>query len=150
MNVIRRAEVSDIPALAALLCELFSQEAEFKPDLASQERGLKLILEAPGSGRLLIAQKGGRPAGMVNLIYVVSTALGARVAILEDMIVTVAARGSGLGGKLLTEAIRVAKADGCRRITLLTDEGNTKAHAFYERAGFTRSVMVPYRLMLEP
>ncbi|MGQ0672875.1 MAG: GNAT family N-acetyltransferase, partial [Hyphomicrobium sp.] len=40
------------------------------------------------------------------------------------------------------------RADGCRRITLLTDGDNAAAHRFYERAGFTRSAMVPYRLGL--
>ena len=82
---------------------------------------------------------------MVNLLYTVSTALGDRVAILEDMIVDRDARGRGLGSRLMTEAISTCETDGCLRITLLTDGDNTAAQQFYRRFGFERSPMVPLR-----
>lgn len=149
MAAIRLAADKDIPCLIALLSELFAIEAEFQPDEAAEARGLAMILAAPTSGRILMAEDEGRAVAMVNLIYIVSTALGARVALLEDMIVTREARGQGLGRALIEAAIAQARSDGCRRITLLTDGTNTAAHAFYERAGFTRSAMVPYRLALK-
>jgi len=37
--LISPATAADIPALARLLSELFSQEAEFAPDPAAQHRG---------------------------------------------------------------------------------------------------------------
>jgi GNAT superfamily N-acetyltransferase len=85
---------------------------------------------------------------MVNLLYTVSTALGARVAMLEDMVVTRQQRGGGIGTLLLQAAIALARADGCQRITLLTDTDNASAHRFYRRHGFVASPMVPFRLML--
>jgi ribosomal protein S18 acetylase RimI-like enzyme len=85
---------------------------------------------------------------MINLLYTVSTALGARVALLEDMVVLPQFRGVGAGSKLLQAAIAHARASGCKRITLLTDGDNEAAQKFYSNHGFTASRMVPFRLKL--
>ncbi len=145
---IRPATPADLPALCDLLAQLFAQEAEFSPDRAAQQRGLAAILADPGLGILLIAVEGGRVVAMVSLLYTVSTALGARVALLEDMVVDAGARGRGLGSALLEHAIAHARASGCRRITLLTDDDNAAAQRFYGRHGFVRSPMRPLRRAL--
>lgn len=142
------ATPADIPALCELLATLFSQEAEFHPDAAAQARGLAAIVGSAETGLILVARVDGRIAGMVNLLFTVSTALGERVALLEDMVVAPEQRGGGLGETLLREAIAQARARGCRRITLLTDEVNAAAQRFYARQGFTASPMRPMRLML--
>lgn len=145
---IQPATAADIPALCELLATLFNQEAEFHPDAAAQARGLAAIVGSAETGLILVARADKRIAGMVNLLFTVSTALGGRVALLEDMVVAPAHRGAGLGEKLLREAIAQARARGCRRITLLTDADNAAAQRFYARQGFTVSPMLPMRLML--
>ncbi len=85
---------------------------------------------------------------MVNLLYTVSTFLGGRVALLEDMVVDPARRGAGHGHELLRSAIEPARKTGCRRITLLADEDNVAARIFYEGFGFTASSMRPFRMHL--
>jgi ribosomal protein S18 acetylase RimI-like enzyme len=57
-------------------------------------------------------------------------------------------RGHQVGTRLLQTAIEKARAAGSRRITLLTDADNNRAIQFYQRAGFTRSAMIPLRLKL--
>lgn len=144
------ATPADIPALCDLLAELFSQEAEFAPDATAQHRGLTRILASPDTGVIFVARDpAARVLGMVSLLYTVSTALGARVALLEDMIVTADSRGAGIGSRLLTAAIATARAAGCRRITLLTDAVNEQARRFYARHGFRPSPMLPLRLPLD-
>ena len=145
---IRLATTADLPSLVRLLKVLFEQEAEFKPDELAQARGLTLILENPEVGQILIAQQGADVAGMVGLLYTISTALGARVALLEDMVVAPAWRKAGIGSQLLEAAIAHARQTGCQRITLLTDDINTDAQRFYRRHGFTHSPMVPFRRLL--
>lgn len=142
------AQAADIPDLCDLLAELFSQEAEFTPDRAAQERGLAAIIARPEAGHILVARQTGRAVGMVSLQYLVSTALGGRVALLEDMIVAAGARGHGLGAWLLSQAVDLARAQGCLRITLLTDGDNLTAQRFYQRHGFKPSPMTPLRLVL--
>lgn len=145
---INLANATDIPALCRLLNELFSQEAEFQPDDAVQRRGLARIIADPAIGHILVARQDNRVLGMVSLLYTVSTALGERVAWLEDMTVAGDARGLGVGSALLEHALEFARHNGCRRITLLTDADNLAAQRFYGRLGFKRSGMVPMRLVL--
>lgn len=139
----------DITALCGLLQVLFSQEAEFRPDHDAQVRGLAAIVGDPATGEILVARGGGRVLGMVSLLYTVSTALGARVAWLEDMVVLPETRGAGVGGALLDAALAHAARRGCRRITLLTDADNVAAQHFYQRRGFQHSPMIPMRLLLD-
>ncbi|MBV2134337.1 GNAT family N-acetyltransferase [Pseudomonas sp. MAP12] len=139
---------ADIPALCQLLDQLLAQEAEFTPDRAAQQRGLAAIIADPAVGEILVAVEDARIVAMVNLLYTISTALGARVALLEDMVVDAATRGAGVGSALLERAIAHAREIGCRRLTLLTDADNLAAQRFYGRQGFTHSAMRPLRRVL--
>jgi len=139
----------DIPALCELLAHLFQQEAEFTPDDAAQRRALAMIIDHPEVGQILVARRGDDVVGMVNLLYTVSTALGGRVALLEDMIVAPHARGVGVGSQLLGHALALARMSGCLRVTLLTDRTNAAALRFYQRHGFIASAMLPLRLAFD-
>ncbi|HZQ46960.1 MAG TPA: GNAT family N-acetyltransferase [Verrucomicrobiae bacterium] len=145
---IRRASVADVAQLCELLILLFTQEADFTPDVERQSRGLRLIIEQPNIGRIYCACDGDNVVGMVSILFTVSTAEGGRAAWLEDMIVHPDWRGQGIGERLLNEAVSGVRAAGCTRVTLLTDATNSSAVRFYQRAGFTRSQMVPFRLSL--
>jgi len=144
------ATEEDIPDLADLLALLFSQEVEFTPDHEAQERGLRMIITHPETGFILVGKINGRAMAMVNILFTVSTALGQRVAILEDMFVSPSHRNSGLGSGLLKRAIAEARHHGCLRITLLTDHTNETGQSFYKRHGFVASTMIPFRLSLDP
>lgn len=146
---IHKATVSDIADLCDLLTDLFSQEAEFTPDQNLQANGLAQIILNREAGVILVARsEAGDAIGMINLLFTVSTALGARVALLEDMVVSPNNRGLGVGSKLLAKGISLAKEMGCKRITLLTDADNEGAQQLYGRHGFTKSTMLPMRLIL--
>ncbi len=139
---------SDIPSLCNLLDSLFTQELEFKPDREAQIRGLESVIENEEVGDILVARNNGEVIGMVNILYTVSTALGSRVGILEDMVVSGSERSLGVGSKLLETALEFAQEKGCKRITLLTDSDNDGAHRFYQRHGFSVSTMVAFRKSL--
>lgn len=147
MHIEAATEV-DVPALSKLLAVLFAQEAEFTPNPEIQRRGLQRIITNREVGIVLVAKEDETVLGMVILLYTVSTALGERVALLEDMVVFPEARGARVGSHLLKRAVAVAEAAGCQRITLLTDQQNLSAQHFYKRHGFTPSSMVPMRLDL--
>lgn len=145
---IEPARQSDVPALCALLSSLFEQEVEFAPDPEAQRRGLEAILADHDVGLILVARRDGRVIGMANLLFTVSTALGARVAILDDLVVDAAARGAGVGSALLERAIATAREQGCRRISLHTDASNVSAQRLYRRFGFADSSMLSLKLSL--
>ena len=142
------ATTSDIPVLCTLLDYLFSQEVEFKPDHETQSRGLEMILNNNNSGNIFIAKKNEKIIGMVILLYTVSTALGERVALLEDMVVSPNERELGIGSMLLDHAVKYATEKGCKRITLLTDKTNIGAQKFYKQHEFNRSSMIPFRMII--
>ena len=79
---IERATIKDVPDLCTLLDYLFEQEAEFKSSREAQTRGLSEIINGNGAGDILVLRQASEIIAMVNLIYIVSTAFGSRVAIL--------------------------------------------------------------------
>ena len=142
------AQQSDLLALSALLTLLFSQEHEFTPDPAAQQRGLAAILEQPDTGRILVARHQGEVIAMVSLLFTISTALSGRVALLEDMVVKPTHRGQGIGSQLLAYAVEFARTHQILRITLLTDHDNCAAQQIYQQQGFQQSGMQAWRLIL--
>jgi GNAT superfamily N-acetyltransferase len=147
---VNKAVQNDIPELCELLALLFALEAEFQPDRQRQAAGLRQILDNPELGQILVARDGAICVGMVNLLFTVSTALGGRVAILEDMIVHPTHRHAGIGTRLIQAAIQFSRSAGCRRVTLLTDQDNISAQRFYTRHGFAHSEMIPMRMVFQP
>ncbi len=145
---IEMATTSDIPMLCTLLDYLFSQEVEFKPDHETQSRGLEMILNNNNIGNIFVAKNNEKIIGMVILLYTVSTALGERVALLEDMVVSPNERELGIGSMLLDHAVKYATKKGCKRITLLTDKMNIRAQKFYKQHKFNPSSMIPFRMII--
>lgn len=145
---IEPATLEDLPGLADLLIELFTHEADFRPDRDRHLRGLELILENPGRGRIYVARSHDRIVGMVNLLFTISTAEGGFVVLMEDVIVRLDYRGRGVGTQLMKHAIEYAKKKEFLRITLLTDRLNSESQRFFERMGFFKSQMIPLRLPL--
>lgn len=144
------ATASDLPTLVALLGELFSIERDFVPDPVKQERGLRLILEDAAIGRIFVVRAGGAAVGMASLLFTVSTAEGARAAMLEDVIVAAPYRRLKLGRRLVHHVRQWAGEQGIVRLTLLADSNNVAALRFYESEGFSHSeTMVVYRHHLE-
>ncbi|MDO8713110.1 MAG: GNAT family N-acetyltransferase [Polynucleobacter sp.] len=142
------AEISDIPDLVHLLGLLFDQELEFQANPSLQSESLVKIILDPSLGIIFVAKKNAQTIGMVSLLFTQSTALGSRVALLEDLVVSPAFRRNGVGSALISYAISMAKISDCKRITLLTDSSNSVSKKFYLSHHFTQSSMSPYRLLL--
>jgi N-acetylglutamate synthase-like GNAT family acetyltransferase len=147
-TVVEQATIEDLPQLTDLLHDLFTMEADFKPDRVKQMRGLQLILEQPNRGRIFVLRHNGMILGMVNLLFTISTAEGGFVILLEDVIVRCENRRQGIGGKLLKHAIEYAKEKNFLRITLLTDTLDEGSQRFFISRGFTKSSMIPMRMLL--
>ena len=141
----RVASLEDIDILCELLFELFSQEVEFTPNKEVQQKALKTIILNENIGDIYVATINEKVVAMVNILYTISTALGNQVAIFEDFIVDKNYRNQGIGENLIDFVFEDLKAKNFSRITLLTDNDNFKAHKFYEKKGFVKSSMVPFR-----
>jgi ribosomal protein S18 acetylase RimI-like enzyme len=142
---VRPARPEDVDALVALLGDLFSIEADFRPDPGRQRRGLALLLADRTRAIVLVAERERRVVGMVTAQLVISTAEGAPSAWVEDMIVDAAERGRGAGRALLEELDRRAAALGATRLQLLADRENAPALGFYARLGWAPTRLVCLR-----
>lgn len=147
-TTIEFARNDDLPALCALLSELFTLETDFVADRDKQLRGLRLLLETPASGRLFVVRTDTRIVGMANALITISTAQGSPVLLLEDVIVDRRFRGMGLGRQLVEHVCAWARAEGMSRVTLLVDRDNLPAQAFYRNLGFEESAMLVRRKLL--
>ncbi len=145
---IEQATLEDLPQLADLLYDLFTQEADFVPNRTKQMRGLRLLLEQPNRGRIFVVRENDLIVGMINLLFTISTAEGGFVILLEDVVVHRDYRGRGYGDKLLKHAIAYAKKKDFLRITLLTDRMNEDGQRFFKSHGFFVSNMIPMRHVL--
>lgn len=146
--VIEQATIEDLSRLTDLLTDLFSRGDDFTPDRVKQMRGVRLLLEQPGRGRIFVARQNDEIVGMINLLFTISTAEGGFVILLEDLIVEESSRQHGVGDKLLKSAIQYARDKHFLRITLLTSQLSPDAQRFFLRHGFYESKMIPMRLIL--
>ena len=142
---IRPALRRELPAIAALLVKLFRIELDFVPDARRQLTGLRLLARMPERVLLLVAVLEGRVVGTCAVHDGVSTAEGARVAVLEDLVVAEGFRRMGIGRALLAAAEAHAWRRGARRLQLLADRTNRPALAFYARQGWESTQLVVLR-----
>ena len=143
------ATIEDLPELTSLVMDLLDQQGDFDPDRHSQAEGLRLILEEPSRGRILVLRNDERIIGMVNLLFTISTAMGGFVVLMEDVVVHPDHRGQGYGSMLVEQVIDFARKKGFKRITLLTDKLSSDSQGFFKKHGFEFSHLIPMRLLID-
>ena len=87
----------------------------------------------PARERAWIAELEGRRVGCVFLVRHPEREGAAKLRLL---LVEPAARGHGIGSRLVTECVAFARAAGYRSLTLWTSSVLVSARRLYERAGF--------------
>lgn len=138
---IRTATTDDIPAMAELLHQLFAIESDFTPDYQKQARGLELLIERP-SAIIFVAEINGEVVGMCTIQIIISTAMGMEVGAMEDLIIDVDHRGTGIGSALMRNAERWAAQKKLGRLQLRADKDNGPALCFYRQQGWTRTNLI--------
>jgi GNAT superfamily N-acetyltransferase len=130
VSSVRPARPGDAPRLTPLLAQL-----GYDVPLAQVERS---IADAGGEYRILIAEAGGEPAGMLEVRVAPASITVRRHAFVSAVVVDQRLRSAGVGAALVAAAERWAIERGCESIQLRTNVVRERAHAFYERLGYGR------------
>ena len=134
---IRPGTVDDLPQVLTLIWELAAFERE--PDAV--ETTLE-SMQQDGFGErpvfaFFVAEDDQKIVGLALYFYSYSTWKG-KCIYLEDLIVTEAYRGRGLGRRLLDRVVMKAKEENAKRVVWQVLDWNTPAIAFYESLGAAR------------
>ncbi|AHG92785.1 GCN5-related N-acetyltransferase (plasmid) [Gemmatirosa kalamazoonensis] len=127
--VVRDVTAADAAAVAALLTELGhpTDEAPLPARLDA--------LRAEGGAAWLALDAAGEPLGLMTIAAHAVLHAAGPVALITALVVTRAARGRGVGRRLVDDAKRWAAARGCVRLTVTSGEQRADAHAFYPACG---------------
>jgi len=130
-----------------MVCELAVYERE--PLTSVEAREEDYLRDCFGPARrceVLIGEVDAKVQGFVMFFHDYSTWVGRAGIHVEDLFVREAARGRGLGRRLLAAVAVIALERGCKRLDLAVLDWNP-ARKLYENLGFTPlSQWVPYRL----
>lgn len=132
--VIRNGVKDDLPAVHALIRELALFEKAPEQVITSVE-----TMEKDGFGndpvfRFIVAEADGKIVGMALFFTKYSTWRGKGL-YLDDLIVTEAFRGKGIGQQLLDAVFLEAKSMGAKQIHWQVLDWNTPAIEFYKKVG---------------
>ncbi len=131
------AAPGEAPIVAALMTGFRDHLGYDWPSDNAFLAGVERLLEDPGTDFLLGApDPDSPPAGVCQLRYRWGLWRAGVDCLLEDLYVTEATRGSGLGRALVEGAKARARERGARRMELDCNEANAPALALYASAGF--------------
>jgi ribosomal protein S18 acetylase RimI-like enzyme len=138
------ADLDEAETVAELMVEFRDWMGRDWPSANAFLAGVERLIERPDTEYLLgAADDDSPPAGVVQLRYRWGLWHAGEDCWLEDLYVSEAARGRGLGSALTQGAIERARERGCKRIELDVSQENAAARALYERHGFSAAHKPP-------
>lgn len=134
---IREAVETDLPAVLRLYALPDFDDGHALPLKDAVER-LQRMRRYPDY-RLYVAVLDDRIAGTFTLLIAEKILhMGAKAAIVDDVIVDTHCRGRAIGKAMMAAAMDMARAGGCYKLALSTNAKRSEAHRFYESLGFAR------------
>ena len=142
---IRPATPADVPTILRFIHELALYEREPDAVLATEADLLRDGFGPTPRFWALIAEHEGEAAGFALYFTSYSTWRGHHGIRLEDLYVTPALRGQGIGKALLARLAQIAVEQGCPRLEWDVLDWNAPAIAVYQRLG--AHVLTEWRIM---
>jgi len=134
---LRPATPADVPQILQFIRDLATYEREPDAVLATEADLLRDGFGETKRFHCIIAEIDSTPAGFALYFYNYSTWRGHAGIYLEDIYVSPAHRGKGIGKALLAHLARIAVDQGCPRLEWDVLTWNTPAIRVYEAIGAT-------------
>jgi GNAT superfamily N-acetyltransferase len=132
---IRPATPADVPTMLRFVRELAEYEREPDAVVATEAMLADALFGARPAAEAVVAEGEGEPLGFALFFHNFSTWTGRRGLYLEDLYVTPAARGQGVGRALLRHLAQVAIERDCGRFEWAVLDWNAPALAVYRAVG---------------
>jgi ribosomal protein S18 acetylase RimI-like enzyme len=143
MIEIREARPEDLEAIALLLDQLKEVTALHGPvERATVKNSYKTMLHSPEFYRSYLAVEGQRIVGLVSLVLYKTLLHAGGTALINELVVSEAARGRGVGRRLVQKAMAVAREQGMDEIEVGTETDNVIARRFYRPVGFDQEYVL--------
>lgn len=133
--IISPATANDVPAILSLIRELAEYEKLSDRMIATEQSLARDLFGERRYAEVLIGRLDGESVGYALFFHSYSTFLAKPGIYLEDLYVRPAARGRGVGKRLLREVARIARQRGCGRVEWSVLNWNTPAIEFYQSIG---------------
>lgn len=133
--MIREAGPQDLVTVLALYRQL--HPADPVSTDGSDRRAFEAILATPGLSLLLLEIEGAVVATTYLNVIPNLTRGASPYAVIENVVVDEARRGTGLGKALMAATLDAAWSAGCYKAMLQTGSRTPATHAFYRRCGFS-------------
>jgi len=139
--MIREITQDDKEVFMAMAKEFYSSEAvAHSLDTRIIEANFSTAINEPHRLRAFIIEDGDVPVGFALISFYYATEVGGLVVLIEDVYLSEACRGKGLGSKFIEFVEKEYPA--AKRFHLEVAEGNTRAIALYKKLGYEVLVYV--------
>ena len=140
--LLKEASAGVLNDLNGLMSELREGQSDLK---SASLDDLELIL-ANENIAMVVAMDGEHVVGVASLFILQK--LGKRIADVEDVVVSNAYRGQGIGQKIMEEILAVARVRGVESVGLTSRPARVAGNKLYQKLGFTQKETNVYRLKL--
>jgi len=133
--LIRKAKISDLPAIVKLLAELIeSTENKEGFDADVTYRNCQFFLDDPNS-HILVSEANGVIIALANFVIRRTLLHPSFSGLIDEFVVAKDYRGKGVGRQLISAVIEECKELGCCEVEVSTEFTNTNARKFYKSCG---------------
>ena len=142
MALFREARPGDLDAILRLYRQLHPKDPVL--DGGSGAAVFGQILATPGM-HLFLLESGGAVVATTYLSVIPNlTRSASPYAVIENVVVDAALRGTGLGKRIMAATLQAAWDAGCYKAMLSTGSRDPATHAFYRACGFSSDAKTAY------
>lgn len=136
--LVRVATEDDVPAILALYADTGLDDGIAMTLDAALQR-FRRIASYPDYRIYVVVDEAGRIAASYALLVMDNIAHnGAPLSIVEQVAVAASHQGRGFGTLMMHHAMERSRERGCYKLALSSNVRFERAHAFYDKLGFTR------------
>ena len=140
--IVRLCITDDLPSVVVLMDELQEVAQGDKVNLRDISKVFSEMEKLPEVYLNIVAEISGKIVGFISVIFYRTVFHKGGTALINELIITQAERGKGIGGLLVKMAQDEALDRGFDEIEVGTEKTNTLAQGFYRKCGFDKEYVL--------